>query len=379
MNKIIVACLLWILYCVPTHATVTIEIKHKKLSLIRKELKTLRNDISHTQATHDQLQEQLRQNETRLAQLSLRIDKLSKTLQRTEKKRHQLHVKQAKLAEKLKYQRSKLAVQIHAAYLTGQQPFIKLLLNQKDIINANRLLEYYRYFNKPLQAMIIKSQITLDELVITETEIQEKNQQFVDLKTQYTNEQTSLSQQAAQRQQLLQQLKNKIHNKRQQVRILEKNSTNLDKVVKHLSYMFHHPVAQQQTFARYRGLLHWPTSGNINLNFGDTYPPHSQLHSNGAVIKAPEGQNISAISDGEIIFSNWLRGYGFLVIIDHGDGYMSLYGRNQSISKKTGDKVKRGDVIAKVGTSGGYSESGLYFEIRVHGKPQNPRLWCHQA
>lgn len=379
MNKFISSLLvLSVCWCAPSLASIKkqIDIKHKELSTIRKELNLLRKDISHTQATHDQLQEQLKNNETHLGKLNFRIDKLSQGLTSTENQLKQLHNKQAALTAALQQQRIQLTTQLRAAYLTGEQPFIKLLLNQKELISANRLLEYYRYLNKPFQNMIVKSQHTLDDLVINETEIQEKSQTLNELNAQLTKEREALTRQTQQRKQLLVQLKNQIYNKQQKVNILQKNAGNLDAIVRRLTYVFHHPEKPQHGFDKSRGALYWPTQGNINLEFGAPYPPHSQLHSNGVVIKAPAGQNIVAINDGEIIFAGWLRGYGLLVIIDHDDGYMSLYGRNQSISKQTGDKIKRGEVIAKVGASGGYNDSALYFEIRDHGKPANPRLWC---
>jgi septal ring factor EnvC (AmiA/AmiB activator) len=120
----------------------------------------------------------------------------------------------------------------------------------------------------------------------------------------------------------------------------------------------------------------WPTKGHI-LDYFGTKIYHSELRWSGILIKAPENQKVHAIANGKIVFANWLPGYGLLLIINHGHGYMSLYGRDHSLKKKVGDMVKKGDVIATVGKSGGYRHSALYFAIRHNAEPLSPKKWCH--
>ena len=132
---------------------------------------------------------------------------------------------------------------------------------------------------------------------------------------------------------------------------------------------------ERKAFAGLRGKLKWPSRGRLANRYGSRRK-EGKLKWQGVMIKAPEGTEVTAISHGRIAFSDWLRGFGLLTIIDHGDGYMSLYGGNQSLYKEVGDWVEAGDVIASVGNSGGHRETALYFEIRHNGKPTNPLKWC---
>lgn len=128
-------------------------------------------------------------------------------------------------------------------------------------------------------------------------------------------------------------------------------------------------------FLTLRGRLQWPSRGKLTTRYGSARKV-GKLKWQGVNIKAPEGTEVHAISHGRVAFSDWLRGFGLLTIIDHGDGYMSLYGGNQSLFKEVGDWVEAGEVIAGVGNSGGRKNSALYFEIRHNGKPTNPLKWC---
>jgi septal ring factor EnvC (AmiA/AmiB activator) len=133
--------------------------------------------------------------------------------------------------------------------------------------------------------------------------------------------------------------------------------------------------AEHQPFAKLRGRLNWPSRGKLITRYGSARKV-GKLKWQGVNISAPEGTEVRAISHGRVAFSDWLRGFGLLTIIDHGDGYMSLYGGNQSLFKEVGDWVEAGEAIASVGNSGGRQDSALYFEIRHNGKPSNPLKWC---
>ena len=134
-------------------------------------------------------------------------------------------------------------------------------------------------------------------------------------------------------------------------------------------------IDKRETFSKRRGQLKWPVKGKVKRIFGKSRQA-ANLKWNGVLISSNEGNNVRAISHGRVAYADWLRGYGMLVIIDHGDGYMTLYGYNQALYKETGDWVEEGEVIASVGRSGGQLKSGLYFEVRVKGQPSNPAKWC---
>ena len=135
--------------------------------------------------------------------------------------------------------------------------------------------------------------------------------------------------------------------------------------------------ANSEAFGKLKGKLHWPTQGRVQDNFGKNRASGRKL-TNGVLIQADEGREVRSVAQGRVAYADWLRGYGMLLILDHGDGYMSLYGHNQAIYKELGEWVQAGEVIATVGKSGGENQSSLYFEIRHNGKPDNPLRWCRR-
>jgi len=126
------------------------------------------------------------------------------------------------------------------------------------------------------------------------------------------------------------------------------------------------------------GQMSWPVKGRLSNKFGSARTESEQRVWDGVLIEASEGTEVRAISRGKVVYSDWLRGYGMLTIVDHGEGYMSLYAFNQSLYRKVGEWVDVGDVIASVGQSGGRSQSGLYFGIRSEGKSVDPLEWCRK-
>ena len=165
----------------------------------------------------------------------------------------------------------------------------------------------------------------------------------------------------------------KIKQQHQALEVLNQNKKTLDKTLAKLNS--HPRPSGQVTFAQQKGALVWPTNGEVTHRFG-TKIQQSELTWSGVVLRAPAGQTVRSVADGDVIFAKWLSGYGMLVIINHGDGYMSLYGRNQTLYVKQGSRVKAGQKIATVGQTGGFDQPGLYFAIRHNAKPLNPKLWC---
>ena len=149
----------------------------------------------------------------------------------------------------------------------------------------------------------------------------------------------------------------------------------MEKIVHRLSRHKASSPRSRISFAKAKGPLPWPTRGTLIKRFGSKIA-NSDLAWNGSLIRAPNGQKIRAIFPGKVVFSDWLRGFGLLIIIDHGGGYMTLYGRNQALYKQVDDQVLPNEAIAEVGHSGGYQESSLYFEVRHDSHPENPEKWC---
>ena len=285
-----------------------------------------------------------------------------------------------------------LAGQIRAAYAMGQKEKLKLMLNQQDPALSSRMMVYFNYINKErlkkladLEAAVQRLD-QLDKQKQTETELLEQ-----DLGRK-KSEQAALDEARKQRNELLVQIGNDFSSSEQQLSQLQESENRLKSLMASL------PITEEELavdaeqakefsldgddsselksdFSTLKGKLPWPVSGRLAQKFGS---PRSEGAWDGVLIDAREGMEIKAVTRGKVVYSEWLRGYGLLTIIDHGQGYMTLYAFNQSLYKRMGDLVEAGDVIASVGQSGGRSQAGLYFGIRKKGVPIDPLEWCRR-
>lgn len=283
-----------------------------------------------------------------------------------------------------------LAGQIRAAYAMGQKEKLKLLLNQQDPTLSSRMMVYFNYFNKERLKKLTEIEAAvqrldqLDKQKKTETELLEQ-----DLERK-KSEQAALDEARKQRNELLVQIGNDFSSSEQQLTQLQESQNRLKSLMaslpiteeelavdaeqaKELSSPIENSSELKSDFSTLKGKLPWPVRGRLSQKFGS---PRSEGTWDGVLIDANEGMEIKAVTRGKVVYAEWLRGYGLLTIIDHGQGYMSLYAFNQSLYKRIGDTVEAGDVIASVGQSGGRSQAGLYFGIRKKGVPIDPLEWC---
>ena len=268
-----------------------------------------------------------------------------------------------------------LAAQVRAAYMSGSQEKIRLLLNQRDPATLGRLMAYYRYLND-YRAENIESVIAeIKKLDALKSQIAAEEARLGELAgTRYT-ELTHLNRSQEERAALLASLRKKIDNEGQEVARLAAQEQDLTRLIAELSSILSdYPISSEEPFSAHKGKLTWPVAGTLLHDFGQPRLGGT-IKWNGVVLAAPRGREVRAVYHGRIAFADWLAGMGLLVIVDHGDGYMTLYGYNETILKNTGDWVAPGDVIATVGDSGGQSQAGLYFELRRGKQPVNPRQW----
>lgn len=329
----------------------------KQRSTVLTELKTLESEISDNSVKLNLLEDSLQ---------SIKIQK--KTL---EEELNQLNVQ-------LHNQRVILSEQIRSAYSMGHQQNLKMLLNQQDPAQAGRAQEYFNYINHARMQQISLFQDTLKQKKQTEEELKQTLNKQKELLTAQKSKKTELQKQRLQRKNLLTELSNKIKNQENTLTSLEESRNRIENLLKSLGELLAdiptNPL-EKQPFKSLIGNLPWPVNGPFLGKFGQA-KNQGDLKWNGVLIKANYGTPIHVISHGRVAFSDWLQGYGFITIIDHGDGYMSLYGHSESLFKQTGDWVSAGEVIATAGDSGGQPQSGVYFEIRSRGKPVDPSLWC---
>lgn len=237
------------------------------------------------------------------------------------------------------------------------------------------------YFNELNQARVSEINDFLANLTKKEqlqASIHKALQEQQQLLARQKQQKTSLSHDRASRKKLLARLNRDIKSQQATLDDLNSSRSRIEELLSSLGELLADIPAEpanQKPFASLKGHLPWPVRGKLAAHFGSKQK-HGDLRWNGVILKTAYGTPVHAVSNGRVAFADWLQGYGFITIIDHGDGYMSLYGHNQALYKQAGDWVEAGEVIATVGDSGGQSYSGLYFEIRYQGKPVNPTKWC---
>ena len=320
--------------------------------------------------------------EQKLKNIEINIGELTKRLQNTEKRlvfqQHnlkRLNQKEKNNQQKLDEEQTALASQMRAAYMLGNQQYLKMLFNQHDISTISRISHYYRYFIEKRLQLIQSIRATLTTIKSTRQQIQQSRQQLTQLHSQLQQQQQRQEHNKTSRRRIVKTLNAKIHTKQAQLANLLKNKHALAHAISQAESRHQPAFTEKIPFNQLRGKLAWPTSGQLIRTFGEQIQD-SELKLQGVVIHAPLGQKVYAIASGHVVFANWMPGYGLLLIINHGDGYMTIYGRNNALFIKTGDIVAKGQMITEVGESGGHNKSSLYFSIRHNGKALNPRRWC---
>ena len=252
-----------------------------------------------------------------------------------------------------------------------------MLLNQEDPVEIDRMLTYYDYFNRARSEQIQHYNQTLERLDVVSLELADQIQMLAGYRDQHETEKQGLA--AAQREQesILKALLAQIHETGSEITRLEQDREQLEALLERIASRIRDlpTPADTRPFGDMRGQLLLPVAGKVAHGFGHQRN-QGKLRWDGVFIDAEAGEPVHAVHYGRVVFSDWLRGFGLLLIISHGDGYMSLYGHNQALYRDTGDWVTAGEVIATVGNSGGQNRDGLYFEIRVAGKPTDPQKWC---
>ena len=259
--------------------------------------------------------------------------------------------------------------------MSGNQEKLKLLLNQRDPATLGRMMTYYAYLNDHRSGNIRTIGARIRELAELRGQVAAEEARLSELAGQQSRELEIVEEAQGERRELLASLQNKLANEGREIERLAAQEKDLARLIAELtSILSDYPISAEEPFAEYRGRLTWPVAGTLVHDFGQPRVG-GQLKWNGVVLAAARGREVRAVYHGRVAFADWLAGMGLLVIVDHGDGYMTLYGYNETILKSAGDWVAPGDVLATVGDSGGQARPGLYFEIRNGTRPLNPRRW----
>jgi septal ring factor EnvC (AmiA/AmiB activator) len=349
-----------------------------RLDQIRSKIGEVVSSLSENRSRRDTLRDDLKKLEVKIAKAARALrknqSKHKKSSRNLEKSRQELK----KLQKSLEKQKSLLAAQIRSAYAMGQQPQLKMLLNQQNPAEMGRAMTYYSYLNRARGEEIQRFIGSIQREQALQTEIAEVTEELKRLVISNRKSKQRLSEHRNERKALLVKLNQDIDHQQLTLKELESSRNRIENLLESLGELLADIPAgplNQKPFAQLKGALPWPAPGKFRVGYGGTRS-QGGLKWNGVVINAEYGAPVRAVANGRVVFADWLQGYGFITIIDHNDGFMSLYGFAQELYKEVGDWIEASEVIASVGDSGGQSRSGLYFEIRKQGKPVNPSQWC---
>jgi murein hydrolase activator len=374
MNRFLLYCYLAIgTLWYASYAQADLSEKEQQLQAVSDKIQKLSKTLAKTKNKQEILNKELKQTEIKIADIIQTIQQIKQDKSEIQTELAQLTKHRTQLQSKLRQQQLKLGQEVKAYYELGKHHHLKLLLDQTNAQHINRLATYITYLNKHRKQIIDETELTLENLRHTQQAIEQQEAELLALQENNQQEQAALETNRSYRQQVLTKLKQEITRQDQQIITLKENQRALEKVINRLQKK--RAAAAAKPFAQLKKKLQWPLKGKITQTFGAAIQENN-LTSTGVFISANQGNNVTSIHAGEVVFADWLRGYGLLIIVNHGNGYMSLYGHNQTLFKSKGDLVTQGENLASSGNSGGNVKNGLYFEIRHNGKPINPQEWC---
>lgn len=350
----------------------------EQLRDLRERIQRLQQALSRDLQSRDQLQAELRRTETRIGELAREGRELVSRQQETQRELGQLRERQALLASEQSIQIDWLTRTVRASYMSGREPLIKLLLNQQQPDQVARLLRYQEYFQRARHERVGEIRQDLEELLEVSLEVEATRRELEQRRSAVSAQQQRLKSARTERQQALERLTARLGEREQELESLREDEARLEQLLRDMDRALSDIPANPagEPFGQLAGQLPWPVPGDIKVRFGSRR--EGDLRWNGVLLEAEAGSPVRAIHAGRVVFSDWLRGYGLMTIVDHGNRYLSLYGHNQSLLRDVGDWVATGDTVALAGDSGGQERSGIYFELRHDGKPVNPDRWCNR-
>jgi septal ring factor EnvC (AmiA/AmiB activator) len=347
--------------------------RQSALKSIQTQINQQQNSLKDTAKQREKLNSLLKSDEQAIAKAAQKVNQSQNQLSAVNLKVKELDKQQVNLAELKLSQQDTLSKQLSSAYLAGNHDYTKMMLNQQNPATVERMLAYYQYLNNArIKAIQQLKQTSIDLNKIKQQQVttqQKLNALVIDQKQQAQQ----LTKEQSQRQQTLTQLQRTLSTKGAKLEQLQIEEASLKRIVQQAMIAAKANPTMDGLVSQ-KAKLKWPTKGRLSKRFGSSRS--GQIVWKGAVLAAPEGQDIHAVASGKVIYADWLRGFGMVLVIDHGKGYMSLYGHAQTLLRQPGDMVKSGESIALVGRSGGQSEPGLYFEIRNKGKAVDPAYYC---
>jgi len=362
--------------------------QQQELENLRRHISAMQNEIAKTRESKSEAADALSASERAISDSNRKLAELAAQQQDADFRLHALQTQQQQLSQNLSRQQALLEKLLYQQYLGGKHEYLKLMLDNQDPNKVARDLQYFQYIARNRAAWLENLRSNLNELNSVSLEVQSQNTTLEKLHAEQAAQRKKLQQDQRERKQVLGQISKQLAQQRHEINRLQRDETRLVRLVEKIAEMLAQPKRKSlfrnenlpdnrfdgKPFAQLQGKLTLPVKGDITNQFGAKRPDSTVLWK-GLFIRTASGQTVKTVAAGRVVFADWLRGFGNLLIVDHGNAYMSLYGNNETLYKQVGDELRGGDTVASVGNSGGNVDSGLYFELRHESRPLDPLKW----
>ncbi|MCH9638761.1 MAG: peptidoglycan DD-metalloendopeptidase family protein [Betaproteobacteria bacterium] len=380
---ILIFCILLLIY--PSYA---LSDNQENLDALRDRIQTLQKDIISKAKEKQDASNALRETERAISTINRKQKQLLEEKHQADQKFKHFKTQYQQLSVDIALEQNRLDKLLYQQYVNGQQDHLRLLLNQQNPNQLARDMHYFKHLSLARTNTINTLHNNKKKLEVLTQAIQNKRAEIITIQNEYSTQSSKLKQQKLKHQTILSQVSEQIAKQQNEVEKLQRDEKRIADVVtkinKILSQQKNSPglynnelpkaLQGQAPFSSLKGKLHLPVRGKLVSRFGGQRSS-GRVTWKGLFISSPKGSDVKAIANGQVVFADWLRGFGNLMIIDHGKSYMSLYGNNETLYKEVGDIIQSGDTITAVGNSGGNQDSGLYFELRHKGQPFDPLTW----
>lgn len=367
--------------------------KQQELKDLRGRIEALQQELEQASEDRTEAADGLKKSERRISNVARSLRDLEVRQRRLTRELKKLEGEARLVSGEIVDQQQRLAVLLRERYVQGGDDAMKLMLNGQNPGEVARNLEYYGYIGRARAEIIREYQDSLARLGVLKDKARIQRDDLSQVKSEREAQKKALEDEKSARQKMLHTLSAQISKQRKEIDTLVRDEKRLARLIERLARLaVPKPQAANKPgqkvnrvadaslagldFDHLKGKLALPVAGEILHRFGQSREGGGPAWK-GLFIRARQGQEVRAVGSGLVAFADWLRGFGNLLIIDHGDGFLSLYSNNESLYKQPGDPIRAGDVVATVGATGGQDEPGLYFELRRQGKPFDPLAWVN--
>jgi len=349
--------------------------KEADLKQVRARIDSIRQSIQAESGRRDELANQLKNAELDIQTKRQSLAEIRQERRESERQLAELRREQQQTEREIADERAQLALSLRLAYMNGSAEQLKLLLNQQDPAQLGRMLTYYGYFGRARADRIAAISDRLEHLALITERIARETERLKQVETSQADRVSSLAEARKERSRQLAAIQSTLKSRGDQLKRLEREAASLEKLIAELRRaLSDFPSLAPQGFEKVRGKLPWPLNGKVIARFGE-FRAGGPLKWEGVMIGAPAGTQVRAPFHGRVVYADWLNGFGLLVVLDHGGGYLSLYGNNEELYRKVGDTVAPGDPIGALAERGAGDQPALYVEIRKGKQPLDPRQW----